>query len=223
MSRPLRVADLGRIPYPEAWELQKKLVDLRADDRVEDHLLLLEHEPVITLGRKADPAEHICEAGRGVPTFEIERGGKATYHAPGQLVGYFILKLDGAERDLHRLLRQIEEIQIRALARFGIEAGRNPGKTGVWVGDRKISSIGVAVRRWVTYHGLGLNVSTDLAGFNSIRPCGMEAGVMTSMEALLGGPVAMDEVKAAIAAEAAAVLGRTALSAEGELSARQAQ
>ncbi|MNX97531.1 Octanoyltransferase [compost metagenome] len=223
MSRPLRVADLGRIPYPQAWELQKKLVDLRADDHIEDHLLLLEHEPVITLGRKADPAEHVCEAGKGVPTFEIERGGEATYHAPGQLVGYFILKLEGPERDLHRLLRQIEEIQIRALARWGIEAGRNPGKTGVWVGDRKISSIGVAVRRWVTYHGLGLNVSTDLGGFQAIRPCGMEAGVMTSMEALLGKPVAMDEVKAAIASEAAVVLDRTVLPADLEPTLQQAR
>lgn len=222
MSRPLRVADLGRLPYPEAWELQKKLVNMRADDLIEDHLLLLEHEPVITLGRKADPAEHIREAGQGVPTFEIERGGEATYHAPGQLVGYFILKLDGPERDLHRLLRQIEEIQIRALARWGIAAGRNPGKTGVWVGDRKISSIGVAVRRWVTYHGLGLNVATDLRGFQAIRPCGMESGVMTSMEALLGREVAMDEVKAAIAAEAAAVLERAVLPADPALFTAQA-
>lgn len=209
-GNPLYVVDLGRLPYDEAYALQKRLVEERAEDRIGDLLLLVEHDPVITLGRKGDPAVDVLLPG--VPVVAIERGGEATYHAPGQLVGYPIMKLEeGPERDLHRLLRLIEEVQIRAIARWGIEGTRRPGYTGVWVGEKKISSIGIAVRRWVTYHGLGLNVGTDLGGFAAIRPCGMQADVMTSMEALVGHPVPMDEVKAELVKQFGEAFGRPVL------------
>lgn len=209
-GKPLHVLDLGRRPYDEVYALQKRLVEERAEDRLGDTLLLVEHEPVITLGRKGDPALDVLLPG--IPVVAIERGGEATYHAPGQLVGYPILKLEeGPERDLHRLMRRLEEVQIRTLARWGIVAGRKEGYTGVWVGDKKVSSIGIAVRRWVSYHGLGLNVSTELGGFAAIRPCGLTAEVMTSMEALVGHPVAMDEVKAELVTQFAAVFGRSVL------------
>ncbi|HEY9857574.1 MAG TPA: lipoyl(octanoyl) transferase LipB [Stenomitos sp.] len=205
---PLHIIDLGRRPYDEVYALQKRLVEERAEDRIGDTLLLVEHDRVITLGRKGDPTVDVLMPG--IPVFEIERGGEATYHAPGQLVGYPILKLEeGPERDLHRLLRNIEEVQIRTLARWGVEAGRKEGYTGVWVGDKKISSIGIAVRRWVTYHGLGLNVGTDMRGFASIRPCGLTADVMTSLEALVGHPVRMDEVKAELVKQFGEVFHRS--------------
>lgn len=207
-GNPLCVVDLGRLPYDEAYALQKRLVEERAEDRLSDTLLLVEHDPVITLGRKGDPAVDVLLPG--IPVFEIERGGEATYHAPGQLVGYLIMKLEeGPERDLHRLLRRIEEVQIRTIARWGIEGSRKAGYTGVWVGERKISSIGVAVRRWVTYHGLGLNVGTDLGGFAAIRPCGMAPDVMTSMEALAGRPIPLDEVKAELVKQFGEVFERS--------------
>lgn len=207
---PLHLIDLGLRPYDEVYALQKCLVEERAEDRIGDTLLLVEHDPVITLGRKGDAAADVLRPG--IPVFAIERGGEATYHAPGQLVGYPILKLEeGPARDLHRLLRMIEEVQIRTLSRWGIEASRKQGYTGVWVGEKKISSIGIAVRRWVTYHGLGLNVATDLDGFAAIRPCGLSADVMTSLEALAGRPVEMDEVKEELVKQFAAIFERTVL------------
>ncbi len=210
MARTLHVIDLGCRPYDEVYALQKRLVEERADDRIGDTLILVEHEPVITLGRKGDPAIDVLRPG--IPVVEIERGGEATYHAPGQLIGYPILKLEeGPERDLHRLLRKIEEVQIRTLARWDVEAGRREGYTGVWVADKKVSSIGIAVRRWVTYHGLGLNVGTDLGGFAAIRPCGLTADVMTSVQALVGHPVPMDEVKAELVKQFGLVFERSIL------------
>lgn len=199
---PLRVTELGRRPYSEVWALQRELVDRRANGEIPDTLLLVEHEPVITLGR-GTARDDVLAAG--TPIFEVERGGAATYHAPGQLVGYPILKLEGPGRDLHRLLRSLEEVQIVAIARWGLVGRRVPGKTGVWVGDHKIASLGIAVRRWVTYHGFALNVNTDLRGFRAIRPCGMPPQVMTSMQELLGEHVPLAEV----GAELAALFGRT--------------
>ena len=206
-TRSVKVVDLGLRPYAEVWELQKQLLERVAAGDSGDVLLLCEHPAVITLGRKASVDSDVLDAGR-FPIFPIERGGEATYHAPGQIVGYPILYLDESERDLHRVLRHLEEVNIRALARQGVEAGRRPGLTGVWVGDRKVTSVGLAVRKWVTYHGFALNVSNDVSGFEAIRPCGLTAEVMTSVEALVGRPVSLDEVKRDLVDAFEAVFGR---------------
>ncbi|RMH40008.1 MAG: lipoyl(octanoyl) transferase LipB, partial [Deltaproteobacteria bacterium] len=143
-----------------------------------------------------------------VEVVPIERGGDATYHGPGQLVAYPIVLLRDGERDLHRFLRNLEEAMIRTCGDFGLDAGRVAGRTGVWIGPRKIASIGIACRRWVTFHGLALNVTTDLSYFRRINPCGFDAAVMTSMAAELGRPVAMAEVKRALVAHLGDTLGR---------------
>jgi lipoyl(octanoyl) transferase len=176
------VLDLGRRQYGEVWELQKRLVALRASGGAPDTLLLVEHEHVITLGRRTTPENF---RPQNIPTFEVERGGDATYHGPGQLVGYPIMKL--ADRDVHRYLRQLEETLIRTVAKFGIRGERKEGHTGVWVGgNKKVASIGVAISNWVTYHGFALNVSTDMTYFHLIKPCGLDPGTLSSMEQLLG-------------------------------------
>jgi lipoate-protein ligase B len=194
--------DLGRIAYEEAWTLQKELVERRFREEIPDVLLLLEHEPVVTLGRSVRGERLLLP---GVPVFEVERGGDLTYHGPGQLVGYPIFQLDGARRDLHRYLRDLEESLLRALAAFGLAGERRPGLTGVWSAGRKVASIGVAVRRWVTYHGFALNVTTDLAAFQALEPCRMPGAVMTSMADLLGRPVDLGEVADAVTAAMADV------------------
>jgi len=192
MSRPpLTILDLGRAPYVPTLELQRALVDQRLNGALDhDLLLLVEHEPVITLGRGTRstslplaPAEL---ARRGIPVVEIERGGDVTWHGPGQLVGYPILDLGGHRQDLHWYLRTLEEALIRALATLGLTAGREAGSTGVWTRGRKIASIGVHVRRWITFHGFALNVQPDLRSFNLIVPCGIEGVDMTSIARELG-------------------------------------
>lgn len=210
MSRQALVVDLGTRDYLEVWSLQKRLVELRADDHIPDVLLYVEHPHVITLGRKSDAARDLLVRGRA-PVYEIERGGEATYHGPGQLVGYPIFKLEDSERDLHRFLRSQEEALIRAIARYGLSGDRNPGYTGVWCQGKKLASIGVAVRRWVTYHGFGLNVSTDLSYFSLINPCGLAAETMSSVEALAGQPVSMRELMAEVTRHLAGVFGRVVL------------
>jgi lipoate-protein ligase B len=202
------IVDLGTRDYQEVWHLQKRLVELRADDRIPDVLLYVEHPHVITLGRKAGAAEDVLVRGR-VPIYEIERGGEATYHGPGQLIGYPIFMLREGERDLHRFLRNQEEALIRALAPYGLQGDRNPGYTGVWCEGKKLASIGVAVRRWVTYHGFGLNVGTDLSYFGLINPCGLSATVMSSVEAIAGRPVPMTEMKEAIAGHVEEIFDRS--------------
>lgn len=199
---PLDVRDLGRMPYRLCWVLQKELVEQRLAGRAPDTLLLVEHEPVVTLGRgtrgaflaggarvlREGDAEFVeLPGGARAEVIEVERGGQATYHGPGQLVAYPIVKLREGRRDLHAWMRALEQAVIDALKPLGVRAGRREGATGVWVdGQRKICSIGVAASRWVTYHGLALNVSTDLAHFAAIAPCGFEAGVMTSVEREVG-------------------------------------
>jgi len=189
--------------------LQKRLVAERQADQIEDTLVLVEHPDVITLGRRQSSRDNVVNAG-AIPVFEIERGGDVTYHGPGQLVGYPIFLLREPERDLHVYLRNLEETLIRAAARFGISGGRKNGWTGLWTADgaRKLASIGVAVKRWVTLHGFALNVSTDLSRFAAINPCGLEATIMGSMESVLARPVGLTEVKAAVRDEAAAVFNR---------------
>ena len=175
----LEVRRLGRTDYVECHELQRQLVDARAADRTGDVLVLTEHDPVVTVGR-GTPASDL-PAVPGAPVVEVERGGEATYHGPGQLVAYPILRLEEGRRDLHRYLRDLEEVVIGVLSEFDLEGERVEGKTGVWVAGRKICSVGVAVRRWVTYHGLALNLHTDLAAFGGFRPCGLDPGVMTRL------------------------------------------
>jgi lipoate-protein ligase B len=200
--QPAWRVDLGRISYEEAWDLQKRLVERRARAEIPDVLLLLEHDPVVTLGRSVRGQR---PALAGVPSFEVERGGDLTYHGPGQLVGYPILRLEEGRRDLHRYLRDLEEALLRSLARFGIAGERRDGYTGVWSDGRKLASIGVAVRRWVTYHGFALNVSTDLSAFRLLNPCGLPGEVMTSMAELLGRPISLAAVADSTAAELAGV------------------
>lgn len=182
----LLVLNLRRQPYRPVLELQRELVQARlAGDLTRDALLLVEHDPVVTLGRGTRetslPLSVEALERQGFEVVEAERGGDVTVHAPGQLVGYPILDLQGHRPDVHWYLRQLEEALIRALGQFGIAADRNPGFTGVWVGPRKIASIGVHVKRWVTLHGFALNVTTNLRVFESVVPCGIEGVVMTSL------------------------------------------
>ena len=185
--RELLVADLGRQPYAGVLALQRELAKARLAGTVgEDVLVLVEHEPVVTLGRSSKDAHLLASpqylAQHGVELFEVERGGDVTFHGPGQLVGYPILDLARHRQDLHWYLRQVEQLLIDALGTFGIEAGRNPPYTGVWIDNRKIASIGVHARNWVTWHGFALNVTTDLRYFDLIVPCGIHEVQMTSIE-----------------------------------------
>ncbi len=213
VSPPALIVDLGTRDYLEAWSLQKRLLELRADDRIPDVLLYVEHPHVVTLGRKPGAAKDLLFPREGpgarAPVYEIERGGEATYHGPGQLVGYPIFKLQEGERDLHRFLRNQEEALIRAIAAYGLLGDRKPGYTGVWCQGKKLASIGVAVRRWVTYHGFGLNVSTDLTYFELINPCGLSSDIMSSLEILAGRTIPMPDIKDEITRHLAAVFGRT--------------
>jgi lipoyl(octanoyl) transferase len=196
---PLAVERLGRVPYADALELQQRLVAQRRAGAVPDTLLLLEHPHVITLGTSAR-REHILIDGAegallGIDVFETGRGGDVTYHGPGQLVGYPILDLKPDRCDLHRYVRTLERIIARALASFGIDARSKEGLTGAWVGDEKVAAIGVRVSSgWITSHGFALNVTTDLAYFDSIVPCGIRQFGVTSMQRLLGEAPSMDAV-----------------------------
>jgi len=197
--------DLGRRQYREVWQLQKALVDRRAQDHIPDGLILVEHEPVATLGRRGK-REDVLDPSLEV--VEVERGGEATYHGPGQLVGYPILKLPD-RLEVKRLVTDLEELLLRTCADFGIEATREGPERGVWVGGKKIASIGLAVHRNVTFHGFAHNVTTDLQEFLKIRPCGHAGGIMTSMEKCLGHPVDLEDVKASVIAHFQAVFGLT--------------
>jgi lipoyl(octanoyl) transferase len=211
------VRRLGRVPYADGLALQARLVADRQAGRVPDTLLILEHDPVFTLGRNAR-AEHVLfpeEAlrARGFEVFETGRGGDVTYHGPGQVVGYPILHLAPDRRDVHRYVRDLEEVMIRASADYGVAAGRVAGMTGTWVGEEKIGAIGVRIARWVTSHGFAFNVSTDLAPFSLIVPCGIRGRGVTSLETLLGRPVPAAEVAEVadrLAVHLAAVFGRVA-------------
>lgn len=204
-SSGLEVVRLGRIEYGAAWRLQKERVDRRIAGDVPDALLVCEHDPVFTQGRRnaVEGTSHVA----GVPVFSIERGGEMTWHGPGQVVGYPVIDLSPRGRDVHRYLRDLEEALIRVLGAFGLRGGRREGATGVWVEGSKVASIGVAVRRWVTYHGFALNCDPDLRAFQLIRPCGFDPEVMTSMTSLLGRPVGVAEAEPVVVAEFASVFG----------------
>lgn len=197
--RPLAVRHLGVVPYPEALALMQSLVDERAADRVPDTLLVLSHPPVITVGRKRGAREDVLISG-DIPVFEVERGGETTYHGPGQIVLYPVLALEGPERDLHKVLRDLEETAIQGVKTFGVTATRRQGLTGAWVDDRKIASIGIAVKRWITYHGLALNLDPDPA-FRTIRACGQDSRVISCLNDVSAGPISREEaVKALVGA-----------------------
>ena len=199
----LWVERLGLLEYEKALEYQRAVARARIAGTIEeDVLLLVEHPPVVTLGRSAKERHLLASpellAARGVELFEVERGGDVTFHGPGQLVGYPIIDLKRHRRDLHWYLRQVEETLIRALGAFGIAGERSTGYTGVWTQNRKIASIGVHARDWVTWHGFALNVSTDLGYFDLIVPCGIPAVTMTSVARETGPAVTMEEVERAV-------------------------
>lgn len=172
---------LGRIGYPEGLALQNELVEQRQRGEIDDTLLCLEHNPVYTIGRTRDRSSLIDPEKLPYPVVETNRGGQATFHGPGQLVGYLILDLSAYGRDLHTYLRQIEGFLIDFASDFGIDASRREGLTGVWIENRKLASIGVGVRKWVSMHGFGLNISRDLSGYEAIVPCGISDVTMTSI------------------------------------------
>jgi len=200
MNSPIAAYDLGLIPYREALELQRRAVSARASAETGDAVYFAEHEPVLTVGRAGRPeslrASETLLRARGVEVIPVERGGDITYHGPGQVIAYPILALSElpSGRDLHRYLRDLEEVLIVLLASYGIEAGRRPPYTGVWVGDRKVAAIGVAVRRWITFHGFALNLDPDLRHFDWIHPCGIRDLGVTSMRVLLGEAPPRNEV-----------------------------
>lgn len=198
-ERTLEVIRLGRISYDEGLTLQDELIPLRRAGEIPDRLLLLEHPHVITLGTGADPGHLLADAEErerlGIEVREVGRGGDITYHGPGQLVGYPIVDLKPDRRDLHRYLRDLEDVLIRTLAYFDVEARRVEGLTGVWVDGAKVAAIGVRVSSgWITSHGFALNVSTDLSYFGAIVPCGIGDRPVTSLSRILGREVPVDEV-----------------------------
>ena len=207
----LHVLDLGQVSYEKAWNLQKELVGSRRRGEIEDTLVFAEHPPVLTLGRAWKRQNVLAGPGaleaHGMKVFLVERGGDVTFHGPGQIVGYPIVDLAQRGRDLHRYLRNLEDVLIQTVASYGLEAGRKPGLTGVWVGEEKVCAFGVAVKSWVSYHGFALNVNTDLSYFSLINPCGIQDKGVTSLAKLLGHWVDPEEVKAKIAESFANVLG----------------
>ncbi len=212
--RPLHVVDYGAVPYDEAVALQQRLVEGRKAGAVPDTLVLLEHPHVVTLGVKVrNSRTHVLAsdvdlAARGVGLYESGRGGDVTYHGPGQLIGYPVIDLKPDRTDAHRYVRDLEEVLLRVCGSYGVRATREPGLTGVWVGDEKIAAIGVRLSRWVTSHGFALNVHPDLSYFSLIVPCGIEGRGVTSLARVLGRPPDMAEVRARVVAAFADVFER---------------
>lgn len=215
--RTLEVRRLGTVGYEDGLELQRSLVEDRKADRVGDLLLLLQHPPVVTLGVRGDGGranivatdERLRELG--VDVQETGRGGDVTYHGPGQIVGYPILDLKPDRCDVHRYVRDIEEVMIRACAGYGVTAGRIQGLTGAWLGTEKIGAIGVRISRWITSHGFAFNVQTDLSHFQLIVPCGISDRGVTSLSRALGRPVDIPEVEDALIRHFADVFERTVI------------
>lgn len=212
-DRPLHVRRLGVVPYGEGLELQKTLVEERRAGRIPDTLLLLEHPHVITLGVKlADARSHIVASPGQLDTLHVDvvetgRGGDVTYHGPGQLVAYPILDLRPDRCDVHQYVRDLEEVMVRVCGDYGVTAGRVPGFSGAWVGDRKIGAIGVRISRWITSHGLAFNVATDLSFFDLIVPCGIADKAVTSLDRELGCAVDRRQVEERLVAQFATVFG----------------
>jgi lipoyl(octanoyl) transferase len=192
------VEDLGIRSYQEVWDLQKDFQKKRIEKRLDDTLILVEHEPVYTLGKNANKNHLLQSRDKSVNVFDIERGGDITFHGPGQLVGYPIIDLSYYRRSVSWYMRRLEQLAIDVLKDFGISASRIKGLTGVWVGEEKIAAQGVRISRWVTMHGFSLNVNPDLSFYDGIIPCGIFDHGITSMEELLGSAQDMDDVKAMV-------------------------
>ena len=200
----ISLVNLGTMDYMEAYDLQKTLLALRQEDRIKDLLLLLEHPPVLTLGRSASMDNLVISEkdlkARGANLYRVNRGGDITYHGPGQIVGYPIIKLDSLGRDIRTFVFNLEQVFINLLKEeYGILSVRDKGHTGVWVGDEKITAIGLAVKRWVTMHGFAFNVTTDLGHFDWIVPCGIRDKGVTSLEAQLKQAPDIEKVKGQVA------------------------
>ncbi|MEQ1574416.1 MAG: lipoyl(octanoyl) transferase LipB [Vicinamibacterales bacterium] len=217
-ARPLEVRRLGVVPYDEALALQRSLVEERRAGRVPDVLLLLQHPAVITVGVKGDGGRSNILAGGerlaglGVEIRETGRGGDVTYHGPGQVVGYPIVDLQPDRCDVHRYVRDLEDVMIRACADFGLAAARRPGLSGTWIGTEKIGAIGVRISRWITSHGFAFNVSTNLDHFTLIVPCGISEGGVTSIERASGRVVQIDEVEDVLVRHFTSVFAREVVS-----------
>ena len=213
-GRTVDVRVLGRVDYTDALALQRQLVDERRTGAIPDTLLLLEHPHVLTFGVRGDGGRsHILASAetlkaRGVELHDAGRGGDITYHGPGQLVGYPIVDLKPDRCDVHRYIRDLEEVLIRVAAEYGITATRSAGLTGVWVGDEKLAAIGVRIARWITSHGFALNVATDLDYFGLIVPCGIADRGVTSLSRLLGRPIELSSVRELVAHHFLELFGR---------------
>ena len=189
----MKYIDLGLSDYKEAYSLQCEVRDKVASGALENTLIITEHKNVITIGRRGS-RDNIFRT-EGMEVLDVDRGGDVTYHCPGQLVAYPIFKLENEARDIHGFLRFLEEVGIDFLTRYGVEAGTIPGFTGIWVKDAKIGSIGIGVKKWVTYHGIAININPDLSRFSFIRPCGIKGVKMTSLENLLEEGLDIEDVK----------------------------
>jgi lipoate-protein ligase B len=209
--KPLYRLDLGKTDYKDTWDLQKKLVDLRAEGKIPDTLILTEHQPVITMGRGTAKENLLVSREelekRGIDLYHIERGGDITYHGPGQLVAYPIIDLSARGRDLHRYLRDLEEVVIQTLSKYGLTGTLKKSLTGVWVDNHKLAAIGVAVSKWISYHGLALNVNTDLDYAKLINPCGITQFPLGSIASMTGQNVDFTEVKNHLADDFAEYFG----------------
>ena len=195
VMRKIDILNLGFKPYKEVWDLQKELVEKRRNGQINDTLILVEHEPVYTLGKNADENHILQHSPQDVKTYHIERGGDVTFHGPGQLVGYPILDLHNYKKSISWYMRSLEQLIIDTLAEYGITAERKVGLTGVWVGDEKIAALGVRVTRWVTMHGFAFNVIPDLIYYSSIIPCGIFEYGVTSMAKLVTNEITVNSVK----------------------------
>ena len=204
-TKTCTVRKYGIFPYADAWEMQKQLVQSIQKGEATDALILLEHPPVFTIGKSGKDANLLIDKNVldkvGAEVFHVDRGGDITYHGPGQLVGYPIMNLRKYKCDIKWYINRIEEVLIRTVAHYGIEAGRIKGLTGVWVGDNKIAAIGARISKWITSHGFALNVNTDLDYFRLIVPCGIRDKGVTSMSKILGNSVDIEDVKDRVTAE----------------------
>ncbi len=210
-QRACKIIDLGLRPYAEAYAFQKKLVESKFEGADTDTLILVEHPPVITLGRRGR-RENICASPRalesaGLEVIEADRGGDVTYHGPGQIVGYPIVDLRRHKEDVHWMLRRLEAVIVAALEGWGILAGTRQGLTGVWVGNAKIAAIGIGITRWISFHGFAINVAPDMTHFELIIPCGLKGRSVTCMRDLLGEEPDMSEVKREVAERFCEVFG----------------
>ena len=194
----MKFLNLGEIDYKRCYEHQKKLHTLRVEGVIPDVVLLVEHPHVITAGRTFNtgdiPDKSVLD-NRGIKVIEVDRGGSVTYHGPGQLICYPIIDLSKRERDIHRFLDNIESVVVSALTSYGIKGSSLKGKRGVWVDNKKIASIGIGIKRWVTYHGVAINLNVDLGYFKMIKPCGYDSGVMVSLNDLIHQDVNLDEFR----------------------------